>query len=92
MYNTEGLSAIATVTELRTETADVLSVLEDVPAICVQRNNEPEAAMLSMEMYRALRAELKKQDMSLDDFSSEDVPREGSSPMVISGSPSALFS
>ena len=68
MYNTEGVSATATVTELRMETADLLKMLEDVPVICVQRNNTPEAAMMSIETYRALRAELKKQATSLEDL------------------------
>lgn len=48
MYKTEGASAIASITELRMETAEVLSVLENVPAVCIQRNNTPEAAVLSM--------------------------------------------
>ena len=68
MYNTEGISAIATVTELRMETADILKMLEEVPVICVQRNNTPEAAMMSIETYRALRAELKRQATSLEDL------------------------
>ena len=46
MYNTKGVSAIATVAELRMETADILKMLEEVPVICVQRNNTPEAAIL----------------------------------------------
>ena len=68
MYKTEGVSAIATVTELRMETGDILKLLEEVPVICVQRNNTPEAAMMSIETYRALRAELKKQATSLEDL------------------------
>ena len=68
MYNTEGVSAIATVTELRMETGDILTMLEEVPVICVQRNNTPEAAMMSIETYRALRAELEKQATSLEDL------------------------
>ena len=46
MYKTEGVSAVATVTELRMETTDVLEMLEEVPVICVQRNNTPEVAIL----------------------------------------------
>ena len=68
MHKTEGVSAIATVTELRMETADILTMLEEVPVICVQRNNTPEAAMMSIETYRALRAELEKQATSLEDL------------------------
>jgi len=68
MYNTEGVSAIATVTELRMETADILDVLGDVPVICVQRNNTPEAAMLSMDTYRALLTELERQGTSLEEM------------------------
>lgn len=68
MYQTEGVSAIVTVTELWRETAEVLSVLQDAPVICIQRNNDPEAAMMSMDTYRKLRAELEKQGTTLADL------------------------
>ena len=50
------------------ETAEVLSVLENVPVVCIQRNNTPEAAMLSMGTYRALKAQLEKQGTSPEEI------------------------
>lgn len=68
MYDAEGVSAIATVTELRMETGDLLELLDEVPVICIQRNNAPEAAMLSMETYKAVRKQLEEKDTSLEEL------------------------
>jgi PHD/YefM family antitoxin component YafN of YafNO toxin-antitoxin module len=68
MYDTEGVSAIATVTELRMETGDLLKLLDQVPVICIQRNNAPEAAMLSMETYKAVRTQLEEKGTSLEEL------------------------
>ena len=72
MYTTEGVSAIATVTELRMETADLLDAGGGAGDLRTAQQHPrggdpPEAAMMSIETYRALRAELKKQATSLKD-------------------------
>jgi len=68
MYKTEGVSLVASITELRMNTAEVLEALQTRRVVGVQRNNTPVAAMVSMEMYRALREALTEEGMTLDDL------------------------
>jgi prevent-host-death family protein len=56
MYTTEGVSQIATITELRSETAEVLDAAQkEVSGIMIQKNNEPTAALIGWETYKALK-------------------------------------
>jgi len=56
MYNTEKVEAIASVTELRMETAELIDALQNSTRfIGIQRNNEPVVVLLSWETYRKLR-------------------------------------
>jgi PHD/YefM family antitoxin component YafN of YafNO toxin-antitoxin module len=44
MYSTEGVDSIATITELRSETADLIDgVRKSKKGILIQKNNEPHA-------------------------------------------------
>jgi len=56
MYTTKGVSQIATITELRSETAEVLKAAKDNPGgVMIQKNNQPEAALISWEVYKKLK-------------------------------------
>ena len=58
MYPTYGAHQISSVTELRTDTNDLLEHVEKTgEAVLLQRNNEPVAFLLGLETYRALRKE-----------------------------------
>ncbi len=55
MYQTEGVDAIATVTEIRMETAALIdAVNKSSRGIAIQRNNTPEAVLISWDLYRKL--------------------------------------
>jgi prevent-host-death family protein len=57
MYTTEGVSQIATITELRSETAEVLEAAKaNAGGVMIQKNNQPEGALISWEVYKQLKA------------------------------------
>lgn len=52
MYNTEGVEAVATITELRSETSELIDhVRRTKTGIMIQKNNEPHAVLLSWDVY-----------------------------------------
>jgi prevent-host-death family protein len=58
MYTTGGVDSIATITELRSETADLLRTVQDThQAIMIQKNNQPVAVLISWDLYRRLKEE-----------------------------------
>ncbi|MEO0557998.1 MAG: type II toxin-antitoxin system Phd/YefM family antitoxin [Bacteroidota bacterium] len=55
MFTTKGIDAIASVTELRSKTAELLDATKGrKQGVLVQRNNEPAAVLLSYERYMEL--------------------------------------
>jgi prevent-host-death family protein len=59
MYNTEGVDSIATITELRSRTADLIdSVRKSERGILIQKNNEPHAVLIDWEMYKKIKETL----------------------------------
>ena len=57
MYPTKGVDAVATISELRSRTTDLLShVRERHEAVLIQRNNDPFAVLLDWETYETLMA------------------------------------
>ena len=55
MFTTKGIDAIASVTELRSKTAELIDQTKGRKhGILVQRNNEPSAVLLSYERYMEL--------------------------------------
>lgn len=55
MYSTEGVDAIATISELRSQTSELLEhVRERKVAVLIQKNNEPYAVLLDWETYLRL--------------------------------------
>ena len=55
MYNTSGVDAIATITELRSNTSDLIEyVQENQKGVLIQKNNEPHAVLLDWQTYQRL--------------------------------------
>lgn len=56
MYHTEGVDAIATITELRAETSELIdSVRKTKKGILIQKNNEPYAVLMDWEIYKKVK-------------------------------------
>ena len=63
MYSTQGIEAIATVTELRSKTSALIDQAKSLKTgIMIQKNNEPEAVLLSYDLYLKLYKQLDKKE------------------------------
>ncbi len=59
MYGTEGVDSIATITELRSETAHLIDrVRKSKKGVLIQKNNEPHAVLIDWETYKKIKEEL----------------------------------
>ena len=59
MYSTLGVDAIATITELRSNTSGLLEqVKKSKNGILIQKNNEPQAVLIPWEVYIKLKDKL----------------------------------
>ena len=64
MYNTEGVDAVATITELRSETSDLIDQVQSTEnGVLILKNSEPHAVLISWEIYKAI-----KEKVDLDDL------------------------
>ncbi|MEM8600281.1 MAG: type II toxin-antitoxin system Phd/YefM family antitoxin [Bacteroidota bacterium] len=55
MYSTRGIEAVATITELRSNTTELLDRAKKIKsAILVQKNNDPHAVLISYDYYLEL--------------------------------------
>jgi prevent-host-death family protein len=64
MYNTEGVDAVATITELRSETSDLIERVQSTnTGVLIQKNNEPHAVLISWEVYKAIKEEVDLNDL-----------------------------
>ena len=55
MYFTTGIEAVATITELRSNTSELLEHAKDIESgILIQKNNEPYAVLISYDVYEKL--------------------------------------
>jgi len=55
MYNTEGVNAVATITELRAETSELIDHVKfNKSGILIQKNNAPVAVLLDWDVYKSL--------------------------------------
>jgi len=58
MYTTGGVDSIATITELRSKTAELLRYVQDThQAVMIQKNNQPVAVLISWDLYKRLKDE-----------------------------------
>lgn len=65
MYDTEGVESIATITELRSETADLIShARESKNGILIQKNNEPHAVLIDWDVYKTVKEKLGVDSLS----------------------------
>jgi len=63
MYDTEGVDSVATITELRSKTSDLIKHVQDTDkGTLIQKNNEPHAVLISWKTYKAI-----KEKVDLDD-------------------------
>ncbi len=52
MYSTYGIEAVATVTELRSDTSGLVEQAKKMKSgILIQKNNDPYAVLISYELY-----------------------------------------
>lgn len=52
MYSTRGIEAVATITELRSKTSELVEHAKEINrGILVQKNNEPYAVLISYDLY-----------------------------------------
>mgnify|MGYP000574251096 FL=1 len=59
MYNTEGVDAVATITELRSETSDLIDQVQSARnGVLIQKNNEPHAVLISWDTYKAIKEKI----------------------------------
>lgn len=55
MYSTRGIDVVATITELRSRTSELVENAKQIDSgILIQKNNEPYAVLISYEMYDKL--------------------------------------
>ena len=55
MYLTKGIDAIATITELRSNTSELVEYAKEIDrGILIQKNNNPYAVLISWELYEKL--------------------------------------
>lgn len=53
MYSTSGVDAVATITELRSKTSELVEYVHDNKrGVLIQKNNEPYAVLLDWETYQ----------------------------------------
>ena len=61
MYSTQGIEAIATVTELRSKTSALIEQAKGLKTgIMIQKNNEPEAVLVNYDLYQKMHKALGK--------------------------------
>lgn len=52
MYSTRGIELVATVTELRSKTSELIEQAKKIDSgILIQKNNEPYAVLISYDLY-----------------------------------------
>lgn len=58
MYSTRGIEAVATITELRSKTSELVEHAKTIErGILIQKNNEPYAVLISYDLYDKLLSE-----------------------------------
>lgn len=61
MYNTNNVGAVATITELRSKTSELVEHAREIKSgILIQKNNEPYAVLLSADLYDELTGEKER--------------------------------
>jgi len=59
MYDTRGVDSIATITELRSETSDLIQRVQSAEnGVLIQKNNEPSAVLIGWDTYQQIKEKL----------------------------------
>lgn len=70
MYSTKGIEVVATITELRSKTSELVEHAKgNERGILIQKNNEPYAVLISYEMYAKLLNEQLPMEMESENAS-----------------------
>lgn len=65
MYRTEGVDAIATVTELRSDASRLINrIRQDGDSVLIQKNNEPCAVLIDHDTYKKVKDKLEVSELS----------------------------
>lgn len=68
MYSTRGIEAVATITELRSKTSELVEHAKSIErGILIQKNNEPYAVLISYDLYDKLLAESGRLDLPAEE-------------------------
>lgn len=70
MYNTQGITDVASVTELRTSFQDVVDVAENKEGVIVQRNNEPYAVLMTFDDVKSWQEKMDEQQKRINELES----------------------
>lgn len=63
MYSTRGIEAVATITELRSKTSELVEHAKKIErGILIQKNNEPYAVLISYKLYLELLEQLEESE------------------------------
>lgn len=63
MYTTRGIEVVATITELRSKTSELVDNAKAIESgILIQKNNEPYAVLISYELYDRLLSQSGEND------------------------------
>ncbi|NBC87558.1 MAG: type II toxin-antitoxin system prevent-host-death family antitoxin [Bacteroidetes bacterium] len=64
MYKTEGVDAIATITEVRSQTSELIDQVQGSKrGIMIQRNNDPQAVLISWDLYKKIKDRVDLQNL-----------------------------
>ena len=64
MYQTEGVDTVTTITELRTQTTEMIDLVQEShEGVMIQRNNKPEAVLISWELYKQISDRIDLKDL-----------------------------
>ena len=67
MYSTRGIEVVATITELRSKTSELIEHTKDIArGILIQKNNEPYAVLINYDLYLELMEKAGKVDTEKD--------------------------
>ena len=65
MYNTKNIGAVATITELRSKTSELVEYAKQIDSgVLIQKNNEPYAVLMSSDLYDRLLREPERRKLN----------------------------
>ncbi len=71
VYSTQGITDVASVTELRTSFQDVVDAAREGDGVIVQRNNEPYAVLMTFDGVKSWQEKIKEQERRINELESQ---------------------